>query len=135
MICCKVIADYNNPHASFKIFCHELGSIGEFLWKDGVMFVGSDKKNVSERLIQKILKKSGYSKFFIEIYDHNNLPIEDDMTNGWITDWIARLSSKEIEEANQKGFKKLSMEMDKLNKEIDAEIQRLSASQAETEGK
>ena len=120
MICCKIIADYNNPQGDFSKLFKTLSNYGDVLWENNALFFG-DTENIktSESKVKSIIKKSGYSKSFIDVYDQTNEPHEGEYVNGWIYDKIIKINYKMCELTSQKVFRETMVGLDELDKEIE----------------
>ena len=108
MICCKIITDYNNPAGSFDKLVQLLAKRGDFLWDNNALFFGDIEGDTTEKQVSNILKKAGFSKFYIETYSQTDPPKESDFINGWLTDRLVRINYKMCEDESQKVFHDIS---------------------------
>lgn len=120
MICCKIVTDYNSSTGDFEKLIKKLSKYGDFLWDNNALFFGDIENDTTEKKIGKILKNSGYNKFYISVYSEQNQPQETDFINGWLTDRIVRINYKQCEEESQKVFQDIAKGLDMLNQELDA---------------
>lgn len=132
MICCKIIADYNNPSGDFDKLISKLTKYGDFLWDSNNLFFGDIENDLTEKKIGKILKQCGYDKFYINVYSQYNQPQESDFINGWLTDRIVRINYKQCEDESQKVFHDIAIGLAMLNKELD-ELKSKAQKQEEKE--
>lgn len=120
MICCKIIADYKNSQGNFQLLLDTLANYGDFLWDNNTLFFSeTDSNHFTEKKIQNILKKSGYTKYFIDVYDENNQPQETQNINIWLANKLIRINYNNYQKENQKVFSNISKGLDMLETEID----------------
>lgn len=105
MICCKIIADYLNENASFKTLCDLLSKKGDFMWYGEAMYFADTEGDTTERKVVNCIKKAGYSRYYIEIYDKNKEPHEKEEIKGWITDKLTKILYLETEQKGQQIFR------------------------------
>lgn len=120
MICCKIIADYNNESGSFQTLLELLANYGDVRWEQGSLFFADVSGESNERKIRNIVKKAGYTKCYIDVYDKNNTPHEtDDSVNSWLMNKLLQLSYYDLENKSQKLYKEISVGLDALDKQVD----------------
>lgn len=119
MICCKIIADYNDPAGKFSQLYDTLSEYGAVLWHSDTLYVGSESKKLDKQQVETILRDSGYSDFFIKEYTSAMNINETPFITGWIYDWIVRINATKYQNGQQKLFRKISKKLDKLQEEID----------------
>jgi len=98
MICCKIIADYDNPDGSFSKLCDCLSQKGDLLWVSSanVMFFADVSGDTDEKKVIRYVKKAGYSKVFVDVYDKKHEPHENEEVNSWIAGKVAHLIAVEF---------------------------------------
>ena len=120
MICCKVIADYDNKDASFSGVLNKISKYAEVLWDNGYLYIGEVNGDfLSEKKIIKIFKANKYTKFFVDIYSKDNQPKETDFINGWLNDKLMRINYNQYERENQQMLQDTMKGLDILDKEVD----------------
>ena len=120
MICCKIIADFDNKEASFSGLLKKLSEHAEMLWEGGCLYLGeTDSDFLSEKKIIKILKANKYTKFFVDIYSKENQPKETEFINGWLTDKLIKINYNKFERENQEMLRNTMIGLDMLEKEVD----------------
>lgn len=120
MICCKIIADFDNPNGSFKGLLEKLSEYGEVLWENNHLFFGETSTDfLTEKKIINILKKNNYTKFFVDIYSKDNQPKESDGINGWLNDKLIKINYNMYEKENQQMLKETMIGLDMLEKMVD----------------
>lgn len=131
MICCKIIADFNLPTGKFAEFLGELSLKGDFLWENNILYFGDTFGETNYKSIEKLLKKTGYPKYFIYEYGKDNSPQETERINGWLLDKIVRINYMQYERTSQEVFHNISKGLDMLEEEINVlknkEVQKLDA--------
>jgi len=134
MICCKIIADYENINASFSGLLNKLSKYAEVLWDNDYLYVGETKTNfLTERKIINILKANNYTKYFIDIYSKENQPKESEFVNGWLTDKLIKISYNQYEIENQKMLKETMIGLQMLEQQVD-DILKQQKSKIKQEG-
>ena len=134
MICCKIIADYSNEQGSFSKLCELLAKKGDFLWEGNVMYFADTEAETTERQIINCVKKAGYTKVFVDIYDVKHEPHEEERVKGWIADKLTKIYYQQYEHDNQEVFRTIDRGLDALNVEID-ELTKKAAEEAQAESK
>ena len=77
MICCKIISDFNSSKGNFTQLCYLLNNYGDVYFSNNILYFGdSQNRKTNEKSINRILKKAGYDKFFITVYNKENQPNE-----------------------------------------------------------
>lgn len=133
MICCKIITDYNNSKASFSKLCELLSKKGDWFWDGDSIFFADTEGNVTERSVINCVKKAGYTKVYINVYDKTNEPHENESTKGWITDKVVKIYYKLYEDANQKVLAETKKGLDELNDELNNIIKNAANTQQSSE--
>lgn len=119
MICCKIVADYKQICLHFNELFTELNKYGDILWDSRYFFFANTTDHkISEKNIQRILKKHQITSFFIEKYDRDSQFTETDQINWWIEDKLIKIGYKEAEDEHQEELKHLSQQLDELNNMI-----------------
>lgn len=124
MICCKVVTNFNDNNGDFSKLYDTLLDKGSVLWEKSLFFY-SLENNISEKTVSNIIKKCGYTKFFVDVYTQDNPPRESDFINGWLTDGLLRINTKRYEDESQEAFQKISQGLRKLNSHIDDQIAKI----------
>ena len=125
MICCKITADFYNTNANFEEVLKSLGKYADLYWENNYLFLGeTDTEFLTEKKIINILKKNGYTKFFVDIYSKDNQPNETDFINGWLTDKLMRINYITYEKTNQEMLKKTMEGLELLEKYVDQELEK-----------
>ena len=116
MICCKIVADYQQVCSHFNELFEELNKYGDVLWDSRYFFFANtvDRK-ISEKAVQKILKKHQITSFFLEKYGRDYQPTETDQINWWVEDKLIKIGYEEAEDEHQDDLKHLSQQLDELN--------------------
>ena len=116
MICCKIVADYQQDCSHFNELFEELNKCGDVLWDSRYFFFFFiiDRKT-SEKTVQKILKKHQITSFFLEKYGRDYQPTETDQINWWVEDKLIKIGYEEAEDEHQDDLKHLSQQLDELN--------------------
>lgn len=132
MICCKIVANYNDVNGNFKKLSEKLIKYGDFLWENGVVFFGdTEHEEVDSKTIKRIFRSAGYKECFVYSYDKNNEPDEKDQSiNSWLLDKIVKINYTNYEKQSQELFKSISKGLDML----DEQIENLKQSQQQKEG-
>lgn len=120
MICCKIITDFNNPTASFRELLEALARNGEVRWEQNNLLFADVTGSMCESKVKSIIKKAGYTKYYIDVYSRDNQPREtDDSVKSWLMDKITKITYKEFEQMKQDTFKETSKGLDQLEALID----------------
>ncbi len=126
MICCKIVTDFNNVNGKFGQLLTKLGKYGDVLWESGSMFfANTEDEEFDEKKLERILKQSGYKKFFLNIYSKDNEPRENDNINGWLYDRIMKINYISCERESQKIFKDISHGLDLLDEMLEEELTKI----------
>ena len=126
MICCKIVTDFNNVNGKFGQLLTKLGKYGDVLWESGSMFfANTEDEEFDEKKLERILKQSGYKKFFLNIYSKDNEPRENDNINGWLYDRIIKINYISCERESQKIFKDISHGLDLLDEMLEEELTKI----------
>lgn len=129
MICCKIIANYNDEHADFSKLCRLLAQKGDWLWDSGSLYFADTTGQTKEQTVTKIFKKAGYNKIFINEYDCEHEPYESDNIKGWITDKLVRITYNTIERDNQKILQETAKGLKEIDEQLNDIIREAAASQ------
>lgn len=125
MICCKIIADYENPNADFGGALKKLSEHAEILWEGGYLYLGEINSDfLSEKKIIRILKANKYTKFFVDIYSKDNQPNETEFVNGWLTDKLIRINYNQYEKDNHQMLVNTMKGLEILNEEVDCLLKK-----------
>lgn len=121
MICCKIVANYNDTNGNFQKLIEKLIKYGDFLWENGAIFFGdTEHGDVDSKTIKRIFRSTGYKDCFICCYDKNNEPNErDESINGWLADKLIKINYTSYERQSQEVFKNISKGLDILDEEIE----------------
>ena len=123
MICCKIIADYNNKDASFKNLLSLLSKKGDLYWSNGVLFFADTEGDITEKSLVRLYKKVGYTKVFVDVFDKDNEPNNDDeVIKSWISDKLVKIYYKQYEMERQQVFRETKRGLDEIEKEVDGII-------------
>lgn len=117
MICCKIVANYNNAEGNFSGLIKDLGKKGEILFQD-CLFFSDCVNNIDKKFISKVLKKNNYKEFFINEYTEENQPQESEFINGWLFDKLIKISYNMYEKVNQEKLREISDKIDFLTEEL-----------------
>jgi len=123
MICCKITTDFDQ--GDFNKLFGGLQKNGALLWTQGNLFFGSEELSVSKKTVENILKKAGFTEFFIKTYDRVTDVKEDKCVSGWLTDHIVKISIKTAEKLQQKEFQNLAQQLDQFTDELRAELEQI----------
>lgn len=132
MICCKIIADYNNKDASFSKLCELLAKKGDWTWNGDAMFFADTEGEVDEKAVIRCVKKAGYKKVFVDVYDQHNEPHEDEAIKGWITDKVTKIYYIKFEQDNQRVLRETKKGLDEIEQEVNKIIIDLKQQQKES---
>ena len=122
MICCKIIADYNNPQGSFDKLCELLGKKGDWMWESGAMFFADTEGPTEEKQVIQCVKKAGYTKYYIDVYDEKNEPREGEVAYGWIAGNVAKITYAKFEEQHREVLLQTKEGLNQVEKELDSLI-------------
>lgn len=123
MICCKIIADYSNKEASFSKLCESLGKKGVWCWNNDVMYFADTDGSTTEKQVTAIVKRAGYKKMYIDVYDNKEEPSEPDEIKWWIAGKLAKIMANTYQKENQKVLKDTMKCLNEINHELDVKIQ------------
>lgn len=116
MICCKIVADYQQVCLHFNELFEELNKYGDVLWDSRYFFfANTTDRKISEKTVQKMLKKHQITSFFLEKYGRDYQPAETDQINWWVEDKLIKIGYEETEDEHQEELKRLSQQLDELN--------------------
>ena len=119
MICCKIIADYNNTAGSLNELCRLLSKKGDWTWNGDALFFADTEGEVEEKTVVRYVKKAGYTKVFVDVYDKNNEPHENESIKGWIIDKVTKIYYVQYTKENQKVLLETKKGLDEINRELD----------------
>lgn len=123
MICCKIIADYNNTEVSFKNLFSLLSKKGDLYWSNGALFFADTEGNMTEKSLIRLYKKVGYTKVFVDVFDKDNEPNDaDEVIRSWVSDKLVKIYYKQYEMECQQVFKETKKGLDEIEKEVDSII-------------
>ena len=84
MICCKIVTNYSSTEGQFGKLWENLSKKGNLLWENGSMYFADCNGEMTQDQIGKILKKSGYTNYYIDVYTQENQPqFETEVATGW----------------------------------------------------
>ena len=116
MICCKIVANYQQVCTHFNELFEELNKYGDVLWDSRYFFfANTTDRKISEKTVQKMLKKHQITGFFLEKYSRDYQPTETDQINWWVEDKLIKIGYEETEDEHQEDLKRLSQQLDELN--------------------
>lgn len=119
MICCKIVANYQQVCTHFNELFEELNKYGDVLWDSRYFFfANTTDRKISEKTVQKMLKKHQITGFFLEKYSRDYQPTETDQINWWVEDKLIKIGYEETEDEHQEDLKRLSQQLDELNNMI-----------------
>jgi hypothetical protein len=132
MICCKIITDYNNTNASFSKLCELLSKKGDWTWNGDSLFFADTEGSTDEKTIIRCVKKAGYTKVFVNVYDKDNEPHENESIKGWITDKVVKIYYKQFEDNNRAVLLETKKGLDEIEQEVNGLIRELKQQQEES---
>ena len=119
MICCKIIADYKQQSLEFVNILNELNKIGDVLFDDRYFyFANTDDDKISKKNIQRIFKKFKCDEIFIESYDQQVQPNENEYVNWWVEDKLIKIGYNEFEMKEQEKIQYISKQLTELEELI-----------------
>lgn len=120
MICCKIIADFDNQNANFSGMLKKISQHASVLWENKSLYVAEvDGDFLTEKRIIRILKLNNYTKVFVDIYSRDNQPEETESINWWLEDKLMKISYNQYEQENQEMLKNTMKGLKMLNQEVD----------------
>ena len=120
MICCKIITNFADPNIYISKLLKQLGSQGWVVWNGKeIYFANTTQQDVTEKTVQKILRKCGVASWYINIYDQHNEPRETEEMNGWVWDKLIKINYQQCEDSQQQVFRNIMKGLDALEVEID----------------
>lgn len=120
MICCKIIANFRQDSALSKNSLIDLVSeAGDCLFSGNSLFFCSLEEEFDEKSLKKILKKCKITNYFINIYDQENPPRENDDVNIWLANKLIQMNYKKYEIESQKAFRDISKGLDMIDQELE----------------
>ena len=121
MICCKIIANFNDPRGKFSALLQGLSKMGDFLFENGTLFFANvDDPKVAEARIKSLIARAGYHNFVVFTYDKDYQPRENEYINGWLTDKLVAINYHCYEQQSQAVFHRVAHGLDLLDKELEA---------------
>ena len=117
MICCKIVTNLKNE--KINILLNKLAEKGNFIIYGKSIYFCDPESDFSEKDLKKMLKKYGFLEHFIETYDKDNPPQENEDINGWIYNEIMKLNYNMCEKESQKVFHEIWKGLDLLDEEIE----------------
>jgi hypothetical protein len=99
MICCKIISNFQDKNISLAKILKSLGSLGYLIW-DGqsIFFADVSSYQIDESKIRSLLRKCGVKSLYINVYDKDNQPRENDEIDAWILDKLIKINYKLCED-------------------------------------
>lgn len=127
MICCKIISDFNSSKGNFTQLCYLLNNYGDVYFSNNILYFGdSQNRKTNEKSINRILKKAGYDKFFITVYNKENQPNEtEEEINTWLNSHLLQINYCLYEDESQEVFRNILKGLDIL----DQNLQEIAAKQ------
>lgn len=122
MVCCKITGGFSREGEKFSKLFKKLSGLGGVMAKGDVIYFGSDEEKVTEKTIRAALSRCGFSNSYIEVFDINNQPKEDDYINGWLTDWLVKMEMKHFNTENQANLRFIKQKLDELDAELDKQL-------------
>lgn len=119
MICCKIVTNLDKNKEKVNIFLKKLAEKGNFIIYNNCLYFCDSESNFSEKDLKKMLKKCEFSNFFLDIYDKENPPKENEEINGWICNELIKLNYNMYEQENQRVFHEISKGLDLLEDELE----------------
>lgn len=119
MICCKITSNFRNGSGNFGGLYKNLGKIGNLLYINGCLYFGSTLQKVDGKKIGAKMKESGYPNYYIEEYNKDNEPHEENCINGWLYDQLVAINARAYEVASQKEFRRISDALDEIDRKTD----------------
>ena len=119
MICCKIVTNLKKKEGKVSDLFQNLAKKGDFIVFNNYLYFCESESNFSEKDLKKMLKKYGFSEFFLDIYDKENLPRETEEINAWVYNELMKINYNMYEQENQKVFKDISKGLDLLDREIE----------------
>ena len=130
MICCKIIANYKQVCLEFANIFKDLTQLGDVLWDNNYFyFANTSDVKINDKNIRKVFKKHNCSDIFIERYDKDYQPQENDNVNHWVEDKLIKIGYNEFEINGQQEMQSISKELRDLNNMLE----QLKQSQSQTE--
>lgn len=123
MICCKIVAKYDDQNKSLSKLFDKLCAKGEILFSKGNLFYASETYN--EKDVRKIFKKSGYDNFYLEVYESEEQAQEEEYIRGWVIDKMTRMRFHKYYKENEAEIADLSEKLVALNKILDEELAKV----------
>ena len=122
MVCCKITGGFSRDGENFSKLFKRLSGLGGVISNKDIIYFGSDEDEVTEKTIRTALKRFGFSNSYIEVFDVNNQPKEDEYINGWLTDWLVKMEVKHFNKENQAKLRVIKQKLDELDQELDKEL-------------
>ena len=133
MICCKIIANFNDKEGSFIDLCKRLAKKGDWMWRNGDMFFADTEGPTDEKAVIRMVKKAGYKKVYVDIYDVDNEPRESDDIKSWLGNRVMKIYYNQYEREHQQAMRETKVQLDALEAELDGIIREAIDKQKETE--
>lgn len=135
MICCKIIANYNDPKGSFSSLYNSLMEQGKVLWINQTFYFGTIDKKIDKKAIVKILKKNGFKDCYVQEYNNDNLPHENEFIDGWVESRLIENNYEGYLDYNKEKLMKADKALDIINKALDQQIAQLKQKDSKREDK
>ena len=133
MICCKIITNFSTEQGNFGQLCSFLGKKGSWMWHGGSMYFADVEGPTDEKTIIKLVKKAGYKQPYVDVYDANNEPHDNDEVHAWVADKLMKIYYLQFERDNQQVLQETSKGLQELNRELDNMIREAIAEQTKSE--
>ncbi len=133
MICCKIITNFNAEHGNFGQLCSFLGKKGSWIWDGNSLYFADIDGPTDEKTVMRLIKKAGYQKAYIDVYDKDNEPRESDELKSWVADKLMKIYYLQFERKNQEILRETNRGLQELNQELDKIIREAAAKQSQSE--
>lgn len=132
MICCRIITDYDKD-GSFNELCKLLGKKGDWLWHRGSLYFADTEGDTTEKSVNRYIKKAGYTKSYVEVFDKDHEPRLDEDAKSWVADKLTKIMYLKFEQENQKMLQETSRGLKEIETELDGLIKDALANQPKSE--
>ena len=118
MICCKIITNFKAEAERFISLCSLLEKKGSWLWDGYNLFFADIEGSTDEKTVKRLVKKAGFTSFYIEVYDAYNEPHDNEEIKSWVADKLCKIYYKKFEDDNQQGLQEIKEGLTQLNDEV-----------------
>ena len=133
MICCKIITNFSAEPDKFGQLCEFLGKKGGWMWDGNDLFFADTEGPTDEKTVARLVKKAGYTKFYIETFDKDHEPRDNDEAKSWVADKLMKIYYLQFETENKKVLQETSRGLTELNNELNTLIREVIAEQKRSE--